>query len=166
MKKLYYKYKEVIDYLFWGGVAFFLFMGLFWVFTSVFHWKEVPANVVDNVICIIFTFFTNKFFVFRSKRNSFGEVVKEFVSFVGARIFTMALNALITFIGSDLLGFTTDQQHLPFINDGMIVQLIGQVVVIVTNYVLSKLIIFRKKEKNDPPKEENNSFDDEDGVDI
>ena len=145
MKKLYYKYKEVIDYLFWGGVAFFLYMGIYWVFTSKMGMREVLATFWDNVIVIIFTFITNKLFVFRSKVGSFGGLVREFVSFVGARIFTFALNELIVWVGCDLLGFNTQSYHLSFVNDGMIVQLIAQVIVIVTNYILSKFMVFRKK---------------------
>lgn len=147
IKKIYTKHKEVIDYLFWGGVAFVLYMALYWVFTSRMGMREVFATFVDNVIVVIFAFITNKLFVFRSKAGSFKGLVREFVSFVAARIFTFILNELIVWVGCDILGYNTQSYHLPFVNDGMIVQLIAQVIVIVTNYVLSKLVVFRKKKK-------------------
>ncbi|MCR5595080.1 MAG: GtrA family protein [Lachnospiraceae bacterium] len=145
LKKIYSKNKEVIDYLFWGVVAFVLYMFIYWIFTSKMGMREVVATFFDNVIVIIFTFITNKLFVFRSKAGSFKGLVREFVSFVAARIFTFILNELIVWVGCDLLGYNTQSYHLPFINDGMIVQFIAQAVVIITNYVLSKLVVFRKK---------------------
>lgn len=147
MKKiieLYKKYEEIINYLFWGGIAFFLSMFLYWLFDSVCGWNSVWANTVDWVICVIFTFFTNKFFVFKSKVNGKKEYLIEFGEFVLARLFTLVLEDVIIFVGVNLMGFT---DTIP----SLIVKFIGQFVVIVTNYILSKLWIFKKKEN----KEEN-----------
>ena len=156
MKKLwelYKKHREGISYLFWGGVAFVLSMVLFWVFTSdklSLQWNEVFANNVDWVICVIFTFFTNKWFVFRSKAGSFKGFCREFVSFVLARVFTLLLEDVIIWALCDKCGWTTDVLNV-------CAKLIGQFVVIVTNYVLSKLIVFKKpktkKEKDGSDKE-------------
>ncbi|MCR5421654.1 MAG: GtrA family protein [Lachnospiraceae bacterium] len=134
---IYKKHKEGIDYLFWGGIAFVLSMFLFWLFTGVFGWDEVFANNVDWVICVIFTFLTNKLFVFRSKVRSASGIAREFVSFVAARVFTLVLEDLVIWIGCDKLGYDVGMGKLA-------VKLIGQFIVIVTNYVLSKLIIFKK----------------------
>ncbi|MCR4989896.1 MAG: GtrA family protein [Lachnospiraceae bacterium] len=148
MKKiieLYKKYREGIDYLFWGGVAFVLSMFLFWLFAAKFGWNEVVANTVNWVICVIFTFFTNKFFVFRSKTEEAKAFFREFLSFTAARLFTLILEDIIIWIGCSLMGY----------NEGipqMIVKFVGQFVVIVTNYILSKLWIFKKKEE--PVKED------------
>lgn len=146
MKKLwsiYKKYQEAIDYLFWGGVAFVLSIVLFWVFTTdllSFKWGEVFANSVDWVICVLFAFFTNKFFVFRSKSASLKAFGKEFVEFVAARVFTLILEDVIIWVGCSLMGY-----------DGaigkLVVKLIGQFVVIVTNYFLSKFWIFKDDKK-------------------
>ena len=145
MKKLlelYRKNREVIDYLFWGGVAFFLSLFLFWLFTDSFGWNEVFANNVDWVICVLFTFVTNKLFVFRSRVYDPRGFLKEFVSFVAARLFTLILEDVIIWAGCTMMGY----------NEGlgrMIVKFIAQFVVIVTNYILSKLIVFRKKKTGD-----------------
>ena len=141
MKKileLYKKYEEIISYLFWGGIAFFLSMFLYWLFDTVCGWDSVWANTVDWVICVIFTFFTNKFFVFKSKVNGKKAYLIEFGEFVLARLFTLVLEDAIIFVGVNLMGFT---DTIP----SLIVKLIGQFVVIVTNYILSKLWIFKKK---------------------
>ncbi len=144
MKKiweLYKKHREVISYLFWGGVAFFLSMILFWVFNSKLGMGEVLANTIDWIIVVIFAFFTNKLFVFRSKTGSAMGLGKEFISFIIARLFTLVLEDAIIWLGCKKLGFDSELGSL-------MVKLIGQMVVIVTNYVLSKLWIFKvKKDK-------------------
>ncbi|MBQ8947518.1 MAG: GtrA family protein [Lachnospiraceae bacterium] len=143
MKELYKKHKEIIDYLFWGGVAFFLSMFLFWLFADRFGWNEVTANNVDWVICVIFTFITNKLFVFHSKTDDARGLGKEFVSFVAARVFTLLLEDLIIWIGCTKMGYNEGVGQIA-------VKFIAQFVVIVTNYILSKLIVFRKKTDPSP----------------
>ena len=140
---IYKKYQEAIDYLFWGGIAFVLSMVLFWVFTTELlplQWGEVFANSVDWVICVLFTFFTNKFFVFRSKTISPKAFGKEFVEFVMARVFTLVLEDVVIWVGCTLMGY-----------DGaigkLVVKLIGQFIVIVSNYFLSKFWIFKEPKK-------------------
>ena len=100
---------------------------------------------------------TNKKFVFRSKTNTAKEFFKEFLSFFSARIFTLILSEVMVWLGCDVLGFNSSSHHLPeFIpfSDGMIVQLITQFVVIVANYVFSKLWIFKKNDKKNDVSEE------------
>lgn len=147
---IYRKYQEAIDYLFWGGVAFVLSMLLYWLFDSVMGWNSVVANTVDWIICVLFTYFTNRTFVFKSKLTDKIDKLKEFGEFVFARLFTLLLEDLIIYIGVEVLLFNTSLQS-------MIVKLIGQFVVIVANYILSKLWIFKKKaEKTDGNKEYDN----------
>ncbi|MBR6390622.1 MAG: GtrA family protein [Lachnospiraceae bacterium] len=141
MKKiweLYQKHREVISYLFWGGIAFVLSVLLFWIFNSKLGMGEVLANTIDWIILVIFTFFTNKLFVFRSKAGSPKAFGREFVSFVLARLFTLLLEDAIIWVGCNKLGFNSEIGSL-------IVKLIAQFVVIVSNYILSKLIVFRHK---------------------
>lgn len=144
MKKLielYKKHREMISYLFWGGMAFLLSMVLFWLFASKFGWGEVTSNNIDWIICVIFTFFTNKLFVFRSKTGSAKGFFKEFVEFVAARLFTLLLEDAIIWLLCSKMGWQTEVLELA-------AKLIGQFVVIVTNYILSKLWIFRKPKKS------------------
>ena len=151
MKELwafYKKHREGIDYLFWGGVAFLLSMFLFWLFAGKWDWPEVFANTVNWIICVIFTFITNKLLVFRSKAGSLKGLAREFVSFVAARLFTLILEDIIIWIGCNKMGYDSGIGQ-------MAVKLIGQFVVIVTNYVLSKLWIFKKpKQETVEQKEE------------
>ena len=113
---IYKKYKEAIDYLFWGGVAFVLSMVLFHLFANVCEIYEQIANILSWVICVIFTYLTNRIFVFQSKVKGWKNIFKEFKDFVTARLLTL-----------------------------VIAKLVGQFLLIVSNYILSKLWIFRKK---------------------
>lgn len=140
LKELFFKYEEIISYLFWGGLAFLLSMLLYWLFFTVMGMGAVPANTIDWIICVLFTFFTNRTFVFKSKVKGAKERWKEFIEFVLARLFTLLLEDLIIWIGVDRLGFTSPLAST-------VVKLIGQFVVIVTNYILSKLWIFKKKDE-------------------
>ena len=137
MKKileLWKKYEEGISYLFWGGVAFVLSMVLFYVFANMLGMEEQIANIWTWIICVIFTYATNRTFVFKSKVKGFVETGKEFTSFTAARLATLVLENVVLFICIDLFGMYN-----------MIAKLIGQFLVIVSNYVLSKLWIFKKK---------------------
>lgn len=132
--KIYKKYKEAIDYLFWGGVAFVLSMVLFHLFANVCEIYEQIANILSWVICVIFTYLTNRIFVFQSKVKGWKNIFKEFKDFVTARLLTLVMENVILFVMIDLLTI-----------NNMIAKLVGQFVVIVSNYILSKLWIFRKK---------------------
>ena len=132
--KMWKKYEEAINYLFWGGVAFVLSMVLFYIFANVCGLYEQIANVISWIICVIFTYFTNRTFVFKSKIKGFKNIIKEFFDFVTARLLTLVMENAILFVMIDLLTI-----------NNMIAKLVGQFVVIVSNYFLSKLWIFKKK---------------------
>lgn len=132
---LYRKYEEGINYLFWGGVAFVLSMAIFYFFANVMLIEEQIANVFTWIIGVIFTYMTNRTFVFKSKTTGVKAITKEFTEFTTARLATLVLENVVLFICIDLLLW-----------HNMIAKLIGQFLVIVSNYVLSKLWIFKKKD--------------------
>ena len=134
--KIYKKYKEAIDYLFWGGVAFVLSMVLFYIFANVMNIYEQIANILSWIICVIFTYLTNRTFVFQSKVKGLKNIFKEFKDFVAARLLTLVMENVILFVMIDLLDI-----------NNMISKLVGQFVVIVSNYFLSKLWIFKKEKE-------------------
>lgn len=131
----YHKHQEAVDYLFWGGVAFVLSMVLFYIFANMMMIEEQIANVITWIICVIFTYLTNRTFVFKSKTTGVKAITKEFTEFTTARLATLVLENVVLFICIDLLLW-----------HNMIAKLIGQFLVIVSNYVLSKLWIFKKKD--------------------
>ncbi len=102
------------------------------------------GNILDNVICILFAYWTNRTFVFKSE-NKGKAAWAEFGQFVSCRIATMVMDQVIIWVGVSLLG-----PHVAFAAANgklwaMGVKLFSQVIVILSNYVFSKLFIFKKK---------------------
>lgn len=133
IKDLYLKYKEVINYLFFGGCTTLVSILTFYIFNKILGLNEHIANVISWILAVLFAFITNKKYVFESKVKDTKGLLKEIISFFGARLLTLGIEEVILFVGSNLL-------HI----DPLIVKVIGQVVVIVSNYFLSKLFVFKK----------------------
>ncbi len=133
-KNLYVKYMEAINYLIFGFLSFVVSMLTYYLCRIVFDY--LISNIVSWIAAVAFAYFTNKYFVFKSKAENKLALLREIGSFIFSRIFTLILETLIMYVMVDLLK----------IND-MIVKVIAQVVVILTNYILSKLIIFKKRIK-------------------
>jgi putative flippase GtrA len=131
----YKKYKEGLLYLFFGGLTFFLSIFLFWFMDEVMHLNELVNNSIDWVICVAFQFFTNRTWVFDGKVETRQEFLKQAGSFTAGRLFTLVVEDILIFIFITTLGFPK-----------MPVKLGATFVVIVLNYVISKLIVFKKKD--------------------
>ena len=136
--KIYKKNEEAISYLFWGFAAFVLGTGLFYVFANLMGFYEQIANILSWIICVIFAYLTNRTFVFKSKVKGLKNIFIEFKDFIAARVLTLVMENAILFVMIDLLTI-----------NNMIAKLVGQFVVIVSNYFLSKLWIFKKKKTNE-----------------
>ena len=130
---LYKKHEEGINYLIFGFLAFVLNYILYFLFADAMQMHYMAATVLSWVLTVVFAYWTNRTFVFKSQNKDTGSVVKEFVSFIGARIATEVLELVLMYVMVDLLS----------IND-KISKLVCQVLVILANYVLSKIWIFKK----------------------
>lgn len=129
----YKKHKEGLLYLFFGGLAFFLSIFLFWFMDSVMHLNAVVNNTIDWIICVVFQFFTNRTWVFDGKVDNTRDFLKQAGSFTLGRLFTLVVEDLIIFIFVTILAFKS-----------MPVKLAATFIVIVLNYVISKLFVFKK----------------------
>ena len=100
LKAFIKKYYEGLAYLFFGGLATLLNLVLFAVFQAVLGtgFATGIGNVLDNIICILFAYWTNRTFVFRSK-NSGQAALAEFGQFVACRIGTMIMDQFIIWLG-------------------------------------------------------------------
>lgn len=135
IKGLFNKYREVLMYLIFGVLSTLLNVGCHFVFTSTIFDPNNSvqlslAVVLSWIITIIFVYFTNRKYVFVSNEPN---KVKEFAKFIGARITTLLMELVIMYISVSLLHFSDK-----------IMKLIAQVIVIVSNYIFSKLVVFKK----------------------
>ena len=133
---LYKKYKEVINYLVFGVLTTILTLLIYYGLTYTIIDPNNAlmlqgANIISWVVAVIFAYVTNRKFVFESKSNN---IIRECASFFGARIVTLIMDMIIMFIGVTV-----------FKGNDKIFKLISQFVVIVSNYVFSKLFVFKKK---------------------
>lgn len=135
LKPWYSKHKEVLLYLFFGGLAVFLNLALFVLFTKRFGWGALFANVVDWVICVLFQFITNKTWVFDAETDSAKGFWAQLAGFFSGRLLTLGVEELMLFVFIDRLHWNS-----------LLVKLIAQIVVIVSNYVISKFFVFKKKD--------------------
>lgn len=135
LKPWYSKHKEVLLYLFFGGLAVFLNLGLYILFTKNFDWGDLFANVVDWVICVLFQFITNKTWVFAAETDSTKGLLTQLTGFFGGRLLTLLLEELILGIFIVILHWNR-----------IAVKLAAQIFVIVSNYIISKFFVFKKKD--------------------
>ncbi|MCI8717527.1 MAG: GtrA family protein [Lachnospiraceae bacterium] len=94
---------------------------------------EITSNNIAWLVSVAFAYITNKLFVFESKSFQGRVLFKEIVSFLSARIITLIMADIIIWGASELN------------TDFLTAKIVSSVVVIVANYIFSKLIIFRKK---------------------
>ena len=196
MMKFLKKHWEVLSYLIFGVLTTLLNIVLYALFSQLFGYTAANSwgNVLDNILCILFAYCTNRAFVFRSKTTG-KAMAKEFGAFVTCRLGTMVLDAVIMIVGGNLLAaqgtalmeslltgvFThlqpgalvgiaavsassaaagasvaviggADGPTAVFVAAGaaqslwgLCVKVFSNVIVVVLNYVFSKLIIFKKK---------------------
>ena len=142
IKKMYTKYKEIINYLIFGVLTTLVnlitkYILLFTILDPTNGFQLQIAIIISWVVAVIFAYFTNRKFVFESKNQN---KLKEFISFVVARIATLLLEMFIMWSFVTLLKLDSDLYVVIF-------TLVAQVAVIIGNYIFSKLFVFRKDRK-------------------
>ena len=133
---LYLEYKEVINYLIFGAFTMVVNFASYFIFAKLFHIDEVVSSGLSWFCAVLFAYITNKIFVFESKTNTAKELLKEIISFFGCRAFTGILDVAFMYITVEVFN----------LND-MIMKIISNIVVIIVNYIFSKLIIFKKDKR-------------------
>lgn len=136
---LYKKYEEIINYLIIGVLTTIISLISYYICVSTIldpnnAFELQLANVISWILSILFAYITNRIFVFKSKDKN---KLKELLSFIGSRIVTLLLDMFIMFSMVTCIG----------IND-KISKFIAQTIVIVLNYILSKVFVFKKKNKS------------------
>ena len=133
IESFYVKHKQILMYIFFGGVTFFLNLFLFIAIDKFFAINELVNNIICWLVCVLFQYITNKTWVFNVSVDSMFDLMTQIALFFGGRIFTLAVEEIILAVFIVWLAF-----------DSMVVKLIAQIVVIILNYVVSKLLVFKK----------------------
>lgn len=128
------KYKELILYVFFGGLTTLCNLVCYYIFAHLLGLDEITATVIAFVVSVLFAFFTNRRYVFMSDAKGTKQVTSELVKFFGSRLFSGGLDVLIMYLFVSLLLY----------ND-MLIKILSNILVIILNYIFSKLFVFRKK---------------------
>ena len=126
---LYKKYEEVIKYLIFGVLTTFVSIASYALFTRLAHIDIYVSNVLSWIVAVTFAFITNKIYVFKSSGKAFNEVFKFYTS----RLVSLGIELIMMYILVNVI----------HIND-MISKVIVQFIVIVLNYIFSKIFVFKK----------------------
>lgn len=170
IKQLFQKYRELIMYIIIGVMT----TGLYYV--TRFYSIKLGASsqiavVIAQIVAILFAFVTNKTIVFRSKAETKSELAKQMVSFFSARGVSFLIDFVITYIFVTKYGYyfidvlsleSIDYSKSifsmniikgfigsPKLLNEFIFTTISQIIILVSNYVFSKLVVFRKKKNAD-----------------
>lgn len=149
IKKLLNKYKEIITYIIFGVLTTAVNWACYTILVKCGlnenDFQLTVSNAIAWVVGVLFAFVTNKIWVFESRSWKMPLAVKEFISFVAAR----AITGVLEIFGLPILLKVGIDQPL-FGVDGFLAKIIISVVVVILNYVFSKLIVFKNKnDKNE-----------------
>ncbi|MER2173048.1 MAG: GtrA family protein [Carnobacterium sp.] len=135
MKNLVSKYEELIGYLIFGGLTTVVNIVVFYLFDSVFEVHYLFANAIAIVVSILFAFFTNKKYVFKSSTPTVQLWLKEFSLFVSFRLLSAVFDMGSMWLLVDGLNLNAN-----------VAKIITQFIVVVLNYAFSKFFIFKQGE--------------------
>ena len=130
MLKIYKKYEEIINYLIFGVLTTLVSILSYAFFTRLVNFDYVISNILSWILSVTFAFFTNQKYVFKTSSSN---KIKDMFKFYLSRLTSLGIELITMYILVTLLS----------LND-MISKIIVQFVVIVLNYVFSKLFVFKK----------------------
>ena len=136
MIELYKKYKEIINYLIFGVLTTVVSLATYYICVFTFLNPENPvelqiANIISWIFAVLFAYVTNRKYVFESKEKN---MIKEGIKFSGSRLITLFLDMLVMWLGVTVLKFSDT-----------IIKIVSQVLIIIGNYIISKLFVFKKE---------------------
>lgn len=134
--------KETFLYLVFGVLATVLNIVLFYLFVNIWKLPTGAGNILDTIICILFQYFTNRIWVFESKSKG-KQAIKEFIQFILARGITAIIDQIFVVVGVDFFV----AKYISHSHQGMFsigIKIISNIIVIVLNYIFSKLFVFKK----------------------
>jgi len=124
-------------YLVFGGLTTVINTVIFIAFDASGKFPVIVSNSVAWLVAVVFAYFTNRYCVFNSKKNKKSDIAKELTSFVGSRIFTFFVESILMVLTIERFGWNS-----------ILMKIIINIIVIILNYILSKVIVFKEKPQN------------------
>ena len=130
---LYFKFEEIILYLIVGATTMVISIGSYAFLSKILHLHYQVCNVLSWIIAVTFAYILNKIIVFKSKTKTKKGLLKEIYEFVKYRIISLLGEMFFMYLFVSVI----------HIND-LISKIIVQILVVIANYIFSKLFIFKK----------------------
>lgn len=130
MKNIIQKNKEIIMYLVFGVLTTVVNIVVYYIFSNLLHMNYLFSNAMACFLSVLFAYVTNRKYVFDSKNN---QIIKEAISFFGSRLATGIMDMVLMWF---LVNFN-------IVND-VVAKVVVNVIVVILNYILSKLVVFKK----------------------
>ncbi len=144
LNPFFQKHREALLYLFFGGVTTVISWVTFWLFDEAMVWwgvtfypTELLANVASWIVTVLVAFLTNRVWVFHAPTKGAAAYIRQLLSFYGSRVATLLLETGILWVFVTKLGY----------HHAMLIKIAASVLVVIVNYVFSKLFVFTKKKK-------------------
>lgn len=132
IKKIWKRWKQIFLYLFFGGVTTVVNIVAFWIAYEVCGINSVVSTVIAWIAAVLVAYVTNKLFVFESVTTTFGQLIKEASAFFSCRVISLGADVVIMWFCNIILHW-----------NAVFVKILANVVVMIMNYVFSKLFIFK-----------------------
>ena len=135
LRGLYEKYKDIVYYGIFGILTTIVTIVVYWIAAHPLGIKTVPSSVIAWIVAVSFAYITNRKWVFHSEASTTKAVIREVTYFFMCRLATGILDWVFMYVTVDILRW----------ND-VLMKFSANVIVIVLNYVASKLVIFKHSE--------------------
>ena len=130
------KYKSFIMYAIFGILTTIINLICYEVLYNHIGVSNIISNIIAWIAAVAFAYITNKIWVFESKSLEIKVVLSEIWKFINCRLATGVLDLIIMYIGVDILS-----------GPSTILKIISNIIVIILNYIASKLVIFKSKKE-------------------
>ena len=126
--------KDILLYLFFGGLTTVISIGSYAFFDVSMHMDPMVANIFSWILAVLFAYVTNRIWVFENTAKDVKGIIQEMISFFGGRVATLLMEEAVLYVGIKIL----------FMNS-IIVKVFAQVLVVIANYIISKLFVFKNE---------------------
>ena len=121
--------KELVSYVIFGILTTLVNIVVYYIFGDILGVNYVVSNVIAWFSSVLFAYVTNRIWVFESDNDN---IIKEVVLFFGGRLFSGVIDTLLMVLFIEVL-----------LMGDFLSKIIIQVIVVILNYVISKLIVFK-----------------------
>lgn len=132
LKSLFEKYRELISYVFFGGLTTVVSWGSYFVLNEVFHAHYLVSQIVSWILAVLFAFVTNKKYVFEDKVSGNKGIFVQLIQFGASRLFSLVVETLLLILMVDMVKMNEN-----------LAKIVVSVVTVVLNYFTSKLFVFK-----------------------